>query len=617
MPGAGERVSRRAALASLLRGKVENSNIGGVPGGKPLIALGTRAGDVTVYMALPPPGGHQNDTRYPIAIVGGGYHGLLTSSSTRIPGLVSIADVAPTAVAIAAGKRPTIRSQPVADAPAELTTLDRRLARVDRARLAATFTLVCLALGGGLLGLALGSPFLARAGLLGAPASLAAALIVSGIGVTTPWLVMLLIAVLAGGRRSRRRLVAAPPPTGATCLDRGVARRPRGMAGRQRAGRDRAPPRRRRPLLRDHEPDRSPPDRRSPRREPRRPALATGDRRARARHRRLEPGRRRRRRAVVLAGGLPRPRGPPERNARWTPRGPRSLPRGAVAAGLAIVGLDAATGGSSHVTRAVRRGPGSLLEELGHRIHLSAAGVVANWHAALVFAIAIAALVWLRTSRPSFAVGDALLVGVAVSLLVNDSPTDIAAAGAVSYGVLWAWEAGSCRDAPGGLIRLAPMRRLALVLCPGCAALAACGSGTIVAPTAKTVVGTLPTGGGGNAAEGKKLYTSLGCQGCHTLDGTKSAGPTFKGLYGSQEKLADGTTAKADDTYLLEAITDPDKQIVVGYQRGVMSCRDQARPGLAERREVARRVHQDGQIDSRCRPSRATSRRSRATSTAR
>ncbi|MBA2615061.1 MAG: cytochrome c [Actinobacteria bacterium] len=100
--------------------------------------------------------------------------------------------------------------------------------------------------------------------------------------------------------------------------------------------------------------------------------------------------------------------------------------------------------------------------------------------------------------------------------------------------------------------------------------LAACGSGTIVAPTGK-VIGTLPSGGKGNAADGKKLYASLGCQGCHTLEGAKSVGPTFKGLYNSERKLTDGSTVTADDAYLLQSITDPDKQIVAGFQPGVMS----------------------------------------------
>jgi cytochrome c2 len=67
------------------------------------------------------------------------------------------------------------------------------------------------------------------------------------------------------------------------------------------------------------------------------------------------------------------------------------------------------------------------------------------------------------------------------------------------------------------------------------------------------------------------LYASLGCQGCHSIDGSKSSGPTFKGLSGSKVKLTNGQTVTADDAYLLESILDPDKQVVQGYQPGVMS----------------------------------------------
>jgi cytochrome c oxidase subunit 2 len=71
---------------------------------------------------------------------------------------------------------------------------------------------------------------------------------------------------------------------------------------------------------------------------------------------------------------------------------------------------------------------------------------------------------------------------------------------------------------------------------------------------------------------GMGLYASLGCQGCHSLDGSPSTGPTFKGLYGSTVKLTNGKTVKAEEQYLLESILDPDKQIVAGYQPGVMSA---------------------------------------------
>ena len=72
-------------------------------------------------------------------------------------------------------------------------------------------------------------------------------------------------------------------------------------------------------------------------------------------------------------------------------------------------------------------------------------------------------------------------------------------------------------------------------------------------------------------AGGAGLYASLGCQGCHSIDGSKSSGPTFKGLAGSKVQLTNGQTVTADDAYLLESIVDPDKEIVKGYQPGVMS----------------------------------------------
>jgi hypothetical protein len=96
VPGQGATVTRRGALAALLRGKAGNALVrGGLPDGKPQISLATRPGRTTFYVALPPPGQHHNVVRYPIAVVGPGYSGILTSSSTRLPGLVSIADVAP------------------------------------------------------------------------------------------------------------------------------------------------------------------------------------------------------------------------------------------------------------------------------------------------------------------------------------------------------------------------------------------------------------------------------------------------------------------------------------------------------------------------------------------
>ena len=73
------------------------------------------------------------------------------------------------------------------------------------------------------------------------------------------------------------------------------------------------------------------------------------------------------------------------------------------------------------------------------------------------------------------------------------------------------------------------------------------------------------------APGGEGLYASLGCQGCHSIDGSASSGPTFKGLFGSTVELTNGQKVKVDEQYLLDSIMDPDKQIVKGYQPGVMA----------------------------------------------
>ena len=151
-------------------------------------------------------------------------------------------------------------------------------------------------------------------------------------------------------------------------------------------------------------------------------------------------------------------RRPPRRATRVVLGGARRR-RSRVAA---LVGLDAATGGSSHVTHAFRRGPVSLAGELAHRVHISAASrrPRAGTQAA-VFAVSIVALVVLATRPPRFPAGDALLVGIAVSLLVNDSPGDVASAGALSYAVLWAYERvrEPARDRRQGRYASASMRR--------------------------------------------------------------------------------------------------------------------------------------------------------------
>jgi cytochrome c oxidase subunit 2 len=65
---------------------------------------------------------------------------------------------------------------------------------------------------------------------------------------------------------------------------------------------------------------------------------------------------------------------------------------------------------------------------------------------------------------------------------------------------------------------------------------------------------------------GRRLMEDEGCLSCHSTDGSEIAGPTFKGLYGHEVELADGTVVTADEAYLAEAIREPDTTMVKGYE---------------------------------------------------
>jgi mono/diheme cytochrome c family protein len=65
--------------------------------------------------------------------------------------------------------------------------------------------------------------------------------------------------------------------------------------------------------------------------------------------------------------------------------------------------------------------------------------------------------------------------------------------------------------------------------------------------------------------KGRELYASKTCIACHSLDGTKGVGPSWKDVFGKDEKLADGSTVTVDDAYLRESIKDPMLKIVAGF----------------------------------------------------
>ncbi|MCG8601221.1 MAG: c-type cytochrome [Verrucomicrobiales bacterium] len=70
---------------------------------------------------------------------------------------------------------------------------------------------------------------------------------------------------------------------------------------------------------------------------------------------------------------------------------------------------------------------------------------------------------------------------------------------------------------------------------------------------------------------GESLYTTLGCIACHSLDGSRGHGPSFAGLYGAERPITGSDRkVKADDSYLVESITNPMAKVVEGFPPGYM-----------------------------------------------
>lgn len=434
VPGSGPRITGASALAALERGAVRNSLRGGLPEGPSLIDAGTAAAipdGPAIVLGLPEGGDQPNDRRYPIAVIAPGFSGLLTSPRTRVPGIVSIVDVAPTAL----GEPGGLSSRPDGDPAATLEALDARIDRNGDVR-----PLASLVAGVLILVFAFVFP---RAAVLGFATALAVNLVLGAAGVSEPWLVLLAVALAVGlGAPALATLSESPlvvglllaailagyfvallvdgpaislSPFGPTQNSRfyGLSNLLSAMllvpalagTGLLRITAGWAPA-----LL-----------------------LAALSLVAIAGSRFGADGgtgivlvvayavlavelAEARRRAVVVAVAV------------------------AAAAGAAVIALDAATGASSHLTDAVGGGAGSFAADLRDRVVLSWERATERWYLAALVAAGALLLVLLvtrlrATELPRYlqAIPLSLAVAVGVSLLVNDSPLDVVAVGLVAY----------------------------------------------------------------------------------------------------------------------------------------------------------------------------------------
>ena len=434
VPANGPTTSGLQARAALTRGELRSAFLdGGVPGGPPRVSFETAAappaGAPAIVLGLPSGGEQPNDRRYPIAVIGRGFHGLLTSPSTRLPGVVSIVDVAPTALG-----EEGLGWTPARDPVARVLALDRLIEKKKDARLVSSL------LAGGLI--ALLAFVFPRAAPLSYATALVANLILGAAETATLWIVLLVIAgavaaavplalvlrrpviiglvlasVLAlylaafvvdgawvayapwgppqngrfyGVSNLLETLLLVPALVGAALLARrfgpgafaGVAALAFVVVAGSRFGADGGGA-----LV-----------------------LAAG--------------------YAVLASLLAGLRG----------RGLVVALTGAGVLAGALIALDAATGGSSHVTRAIGGGPEGLASHFGERLQISweratlgPAPAVSVFLSLAVVAVLVVRLLASDVPARQRALPLAFAAAVAVSLAVNDSPNDVAVAGLVGY----------------------------------------------------------------------------------------------------------------------------------------------------------------------------------------
>ena len=74
-------------------------------------------------------------------------------------------------------------------------------------------------------------------------------------------------------------------------------------------------------------------------------------------------------------------------------------------------------------------------------------------------------------------------------------------------------------------------------------------------------------------ATGKRIMQNIGCFACHSLDGSKLVGPSFKGIWGAEHTVVTGKETRkivVDEEYIKRSIYDPSADVVEGFMKGLM-----------------------------------------------
>src|SRR5581483_2652199 len=76
-----------------------------------------------------------------------------------------------------------------------------------------------------------------------------------------------------------------------------------------------------------------------------------------------------------------------------------------------------------------------------------------------------------------------------------------------------------------------------------------------------------------SVAAGQRLFTQLGCSGCHG-DSSKIPAPRLEGIFGKPVPLNGGATTIADEKYIRDSILMPGAQIAAGYENLMPTFKD-------------------------------------------
>lgn len=72
---------------------------------------------------------------------------------------------------------------------------------------------------------------------------------------------------------------------------------------------------------------------------------------------------------------------------------------------------------------------------------------------------------------------------------------------------------------------------------------------------------------------GLAVMNANACNTCHSLDGSKLVGPSYRGLWGKEEEVVTSGKTRSitvDEEYLRKSIYEPNADIVKGYNKGLM-----------------------------------------------